>query len=428
MQNNVGYKNILKKWQYMKLLIAGLVNRFGDSIDTIASAWIVYELTSNAMWSALLFAVNKLPSVFVTPFAGAWVEGKKKKTIMVITDLIRAFCVAFVATGFLFDFLKPWMLILTTLIISTAESFRLPAGIAIIPKLLNEEELSYGMSLSSALGTVVEIIGLAVAAGIIAIVGTAGAIYIDMMTFIISALIISSIKIMTDTSTNMNNNMCEYLANLKEGFKYVINNKIIRFLVIFVAFLNGILVPLNSLLAPFANEILNGGAEILSIISIALSVGMLIGTVAYPILSKYVNKEVFVIGGGLYIGIYYIVVILAKPIYFNVIFMYLFTTATCFMLGMFVSLLSAFLQVECISLVNEEYLARSASILNAMGNAVMPAMSLIISLLATTLSTEMIFLVMGTIDVIVCIYVIFSHVLSDLFNSQAVSSLQEISG
>ena len=44
------------------------------------------------------------------------------------------------------------------------------------------------------MSSVAELIGTAAAAGIIAVIGTAGAIYVDMATFIISALIISTIN------------------------------------------------------------------------------------------------------------------------------------------------------------------------------------------------------------------------------------------
>lgn len=124
----VGYRNLLKQREYMKIMVAALINRFGDSIDAIASTWIVYELTGSAAWSAVIFGVNKVPSVLVTPLAGAWVEGRKKKTIMVVTDLIRALCVAAVASGYLLGFLQPWILLVTTAVISTAEAFRGPAG------------------------------------------------------------------------------------------------------------------------------------------------------------------------------------------------------------------------------------------------------------------------------------------------------------
>ena len=135
----IGYKEIFAQKEYMKSVIASVINRFGDSVDAIASTWIVYELTSNAMWSALIYGMNTLPTVLVTPFAGAFVEKRNKKTLMVITDLIRALCVAYIATSYLFGFLQAWHLILTTLIISTVEAFRTPANTAITPMILEEK-------------------------------------------------------------------------------------------------------------------------------------------------------------------------------------------------------------------------------------------------------------------------------------------------
>ena len=414
MDKKAGYKEILKNYQYLKLLLAGLINRFGDSIDTIASAWLIYELTSNAMWSAIIFGVNKIPTVFIQPLAGAWIEGKKKKPIMVATDLVRAVCVAFIATGFLMGFLSSWMLVFVSFTISTAEAFRLPAGSAVIPKLLKKEEIAYGTSMSTAIYTVVELIGMGIAAGIIALIGTAGAIYVDMVTFILSAGIIATIKIASDERRDINGNLQAYFVTLKQGFTYIAHNKVAMFLVLFAAFLNAILVPLNSLLAPLANEVIGSGAEMISIITVSSTCGMLVGTVIYPVLAKFIRKELFVISGGLCIGIYYLAVILVRPAYSSILFSYAYLTFMSFSMGIFISILSAFLQVVFIELIDEQYFARASSIMNAMGSVATPAMSVVVSLLAAWLPTAMIFIIVGAIDVLVCLYLVLSHTLSNI--------------
>ena len=311
-----------------------------------------------------------------------------------------------------------WMLVITTFVISTAEAFRLPAGSAVTPKVLDKEDLSYGMSLSTALGTIVELIGMGIAAGIIAFIGTAGAIYIDMATFLLSAFLISTVKMRNDEPSDAKGNLSNYFSTLKQGFSYVLSSKVARFLVMFAAFLNGILVPLNSLQAPLASEVLGGGAEVLSVLGITVTVGSLIGTVAYPILSKFIGKEIFVISGGLAIGLYFISLIVAKPAYESVVFMYLFVAFISLMLGIFISLLSAFLQVEFIELVEEQYLARAASIMNAIGQAVTPIMSLVVSALAAFLPIGAIFVLAGIFDLVVCLYIIVSRTLTKTLKSE----------
>ncbi len=42
----VGYREILRQKEYRKIILAGLINRFGDSIDAIAFTWRVSARSS----------------------------------------------------------------------------------------------------------------------------------------------------------------------------------------------------------------------------------------------------------------------------------------------------------------------------------------------------------------------------------------------
>lgn len=111
----------------------------------------------------------------------------------------------------------------------------------------------------------VELIGTAVAAAIIAVIGTSGAIYVDMTTFLLSALIIVFVNTKEQGLVKQKFDRKTYVKDLADGFSYVKKDAIIR-IFYFWRFLNAILVPLNSLQAPLAGDILGGGAEILSIL------------------------------------------------------------------------------------------------------------------------------------------------------------------
>ena len=98
--------------------------------------------------------------------------------------------------------------------------------------------------------------------------------------------------------------------------------------------------------------------------------------------------------------------------------MYVFVAFASFMLGLAISLLSAFLQVEFIELVEEQYLARAASIMNAIGQAVTPIMSLVVSALAAFLPIGAIFVLAGIFDLVVCLYIIVSRTLTNTLKSE----------
>lgn len=411
MSEKIGYKDILRQKEYSKMIAAALINRFGDSIDAIASTWIVYEITGNAAWSAIIFSLNKIPTILVTPFAGAWVEGRRKKNIMVVTDIIRALCVAIVATGYLFDILQAWMLVLTTLTISTAEAFRGPANTAMTPNILEKKYYEHGMSLMSTLSNIVELIGTAIAASVIALIGTAGAIYIDMITFLLSAIIIFTVNSKEQDLQKQAFDAKKYFSTFKDGLLYVKEEKVVMFFVMMAVLLNGILVPLNSLQAPLASEILRGGAEILSILGIVLTVGMMAGTVLYPQVSKILKSKQIMFAGGIGIGVYYLAIILCMPLYENKWFMYVFIAVMSVLFGFCIAIANTFMQIEFMKRIDGAYLARAASIMTSLGAVATPLVGFIISAIAVFVKTEWIFIVAGALDIVICLFMLRSKVL-----------------
>ena len=80
------YVELKSQREYMKMIVSNTINRFGDAIDCIALTWLIFELTGEASWSAILFGVNRIPTIFLMPFAGAIVERMNKKQLMIWMD------------------------------------------------------------------------------------------------------------------------------------------------------------------------------------------------------------------------------------------------------------------------------------------------------------------------------------------------------
>lgn len=412
--NKIGYKDILKQKEYMKIITAALINRFGDSVDAIASAWIVYELTQKAYWSALIYALNLIPSVVITPLAGAFVEKKSKKKIMILTDLIRALCVAYIATAYLGGFLQGWHLIITTLVISTAEAFRGPSSSALTPLVLKQEYYEYGTSLSMSLSTIVEMVATGIAAGIIALIGTAGAIYVDMVTFVLSALIITTLHVTEVSKLETSFQMSQYLTTLREGFQYAIHLKALLFLCLIAMFLNAILVPFNSMQAPFVKEVLNGDASVLSVLGVTMSISSLLASISYPKISKKISPRILMVSCAAAIGLFYIGMIVAKPLYITKVGIYGVTASLFFVLGVVVGWVNSFASVQFMKIIDPQYLARCSALLTSLSMGVSPIASIFVSVMARVASISTIFIACGFLAIFVTILLLFSKTLKGM--------------
>lgn len=387
---------------YRRMILSNAVNRFGDSIDCIALTWLIFELTGEASWSALLFGINRLPTIFLMPFAGVIVEKHNKKRLMTIMDGIRGLCVGIIASLLLVGALNKWLLLLFTFLISTAEAFRIPAATAFIPEILEKDYYEQGLSLDSSICTIVELIGTGLAGVIIATTGTVGAIYLDMLTFILSAVIILSIPYRSQPVTVSTAEKGHFITELKEGFNYLFNNKILKYFAISSLFLNGILVPFNSLQAPLVSDLLSSGEIMLSVLSVSFMLGMVVGASLYPTLSKRLGQKTVYRLGILSVGFYYFSFVIEARFIHSVVLLTLIVATISFVFGIFIAAISCLVHIEIMKHVDTPYLARVSALCTALGVAIIPATSFLVGGLSKYLSIETIFTISTILDIIVC--------------------------
>lgn len=406
----IGYRDVFRQKEYMKLIFSNVINRFGDSIDYVAFTWLVYSLTGSAAWSAIIFGINRVPTIFLQPFAGAMVENWNKKTVMVLTDIIRGVSVSLVAVLFLLQLLNPWILLAFTLVISSAEAFRGPAGTAVLPKILEKECYDFGLSLNSTLTNAIELAGLALAGGIIALFGIHTAILIDAFTFWGSALIILFINTGEDKNTKQKINFKEYLDTLKGGIIYLKRKSVIFNFVLLAMVANAILVPLNSLQAPLIKDILMQGELMLSVLSFCLTAGLGIGSALYPYAAKKLNTRTIIFVGGILLSLYYIILVLCGYLSSYRLIVYGLCGTTSLITGCALSLLISALNVQFMKQVDTEYLARVGAIMSSGCVGAIPIVSFLISILTKIITLSVIFYAIGGLGMVFFIFLYLKKV------------------
>ncbi len=404
------YQGVFTQKQYMKLIFANIINRFGDSIDAIAYSWMAYQITGSASWMAIIFAFNALPSVFLMPFAGAWVERFDKKRVMMIADLGRGGLVAITAYLYWINMLNPYLLILFTVSMSTFEAFRIPSGLAIVPIVLKKEHYTSGMSLNSSVSQVSMLLGMAVAGAIVATFGVAGAMLVDAVTFIGSALIIGWIRVEHTVSASSKKNT---LYLIKEGFDYLRTVKVIFILCLFGVLMNMLFTPIGILQTPYIVDILKLEAYALSVMGVGNISGMALGSFVFPMLSQKWRRQQIMAFGGFGIGLVYLAFTLV-PAGGSLILTYGLIGVLSICLGINSGFLSTSVSVSFMHHVDKEYIARAGSIFNSMVSASVPLASMILSGLALIFPILTIMVVYGVFAMILFVFVYLSPALYEL--------------
>ena len=404
-EKKIGYKDVLKQKEYLKVILASIISRFGDSVDELAFTWLVYQVTGSAAWSAIVFAVNQLPSILVQPFAGALVEGMNKKRLMVMTDVIRGIVVAALAALYITENVTPLVLVLFTLIISTVEAFRIPAGMCVIPKILDEEYFAFGTSLNSTVSTVMELVGMAAGGIIIGVFGIGTAIFIDAVTFFGSAIVLSFLNLKEELLQKKKLEATEYFNTLKDGLSYLKNEEVIRNFCLMGVVVNAVIVPFSSLQSPIICEILGQDAEFLSVFGIAMIVCMGIGSFLFPFISEKVSVRSILVGSGIGIGAGFYLLTLGTYLQESIVAIYVLTILVAILIGASASIFMASLNVQFMKVVKQEYLARVGSIFNAGASAATPVASFLVSALTLKFNVAQILVVSAALCGIIFVYI-----------------------
>ena len=393
MIKQMSYRDLLTQRQYLKLIGANVINRFGDSIDTIAFSLLVYNITGSASWVALVFGLNALPTILFQPFAGAIVEGLNKKWTMILCDIGRGVIVGVTALLLIIGILKPWMLLILTFLNSTLESFRIPASLSVVPAILSKSHYTHGMSLNTTLSKTVEIVGLAAAGAIIGLFGIETAILIDAVTFFGSALIIMLIKVAKQERKEMKFDMKGYRQTLSEGFAYLKNAKLVFTICLLGGLINFSLIPFNTMMTPFITDMLELSSVGLSVSGIGVTAGFGVGAFFFPMLKKrFTSRNLFILGGVM-VGICYVIWYLAPFINHITSLTYTVLALSTFLLGFFGSFMLSVLQISFMEHIEQTYISRVGAIFNAIASSATPLGSLMVAGAMLFLSVSQLFIV-----------------------------------
>ncbi|MBO4457325.1 MAG: MFS transporter [Butyrivibrio sp.] len=412
MANEMTYKDIFKDRQYRKILFSNLINRFGDSIDAIAFTWLIYQITQSASWAALIYGLNRLPNIVLQPFLGPIVEKTDKKKVIVSSHIIRGITIAVFAFMYIAGMVTPYILTAFTILITTIESFNLPASTAIIPLVVKKEKLAHAISLNSCLSNVATLIGTGLSGVILANLGVQFAMLVDVSTFFLAALIILPLKTNQSSADSNAPKAAEqnsYFSLLKDGIKYLLGNHIIMNICFIALLMNFFLVPLNALEAPIAEEIYGLGSGILSVMGMAGAIGGIFGAVIIPkIIAKLSVKKVLVYGGSA-MGIFMFILSLGGYFKGMLVPGYLLAGISFFMMATAASVLNGTIDIQFGKNCEKEYLARVGSVIGAISITAMPIGSFIISFLSINISTSVLLASYGIMFTILMILVFISN-------------------
>ncbi len=190
---SAGYIELLRGNRgFRQLWLGQVVSQLGDWFNTIALYTIILDLTGSGRDIGLLLVARFLPSFIFGSLSGVVADRFSRRSIMIISDLLRAL----VVLGFLFvrraDQL--WILYSLTVLQLGLSTFFEPAKTAVIPSIVSDRELVAANAISSVTWSIMLTLGAFVGGVVTGWFGSDVAFILDALTYLLSAALIASVR------------------------------------------------------------------------------------------------------------------------------------------------------------------------------------------------------------------------------------------
>ncbi|MCE7319403.1 MFS transporter [Campylobacter coli] len=293
----MNYIDLLKNNKNIRILtLVQFIVYFGAWFSQTGVFTLLVSLNAPTWATATSVMLAFLPGVLLAPINGVIVEKNKPKKLllsMISIELVSIFCLIFVTSLSML-----WLLFILIFVRLCVASIYFQAEMSLLAKILNPKELKLANEMHSVIWAVSYTASMASAGIFINFFGIKAAFLFDCCLIIIGILFLTKLHIPHFKQKIQN----KFFILIKEGFLYVLQNKIILHLIILHAFIG--LTAYETLVTLLAQH------EYKEVLSAALVIGFLNAIRALALafgpifLSKITNnKNVFFLYLGQGLGI-----------------------------------------------------------------------------------------------------------------------------
>ncbi len=278
-------KKLLKNKNALIFVFSRVLSRFGDSLESLALMYLVYDLTGSALAMGTVMLFSMIPNLFISPVAGVIADRYNKKRIMFIAEMVRAGAILLIPVLMFSGMIQLWHIYFMAAFVSIAESFFEPCSNIVFVSIVDKEELHLINSFATVLGRIAGIIGYSLAGVLIVFLNKEILFTIDSITFLLSGIAVLIIKLPQNEEEKIGKAL-EIVTDFKEGIKYIFSSRLIPVLFLGILILSALLVPFEQFVPVAVEKIFSISPAWAGMYMTTLTIGSIIGGIIYPVLVK----------------------------------------------------------------------------------------------------------------------------------------------
>lgn len=254
----------------------------GTFVQQFAQSWLVYDLTKDPFYLGLDLFLGQLPIMLFSLVGGVFADRLDRRKMLLASQYIQMACAFLLALLFFTHMVKIWHILTLSFIVGCGQSFGGPAYAALLPTLVNSEDLANAIAMNSIQFNLARILGPTIGGLAYTAFGATWCFTLNGLSFlaVIASLFMIQVKFIPQRSHE------PILKSMKEGIRFIRNREGMVALVVlaFCTTLFGF--SLNGFLPVFVQNIFRKGPETYTLLLVFSGAGSICGGLMVAAMEK----------------------------------------------------------------------------------------------------------------------------------------------
>ncbi|MFZ0138802.1 MAG: MFS transporter [Candidatus Sulfotelmatobacter sp.] len=248
----------------------------GTWMQIVAQGWLIYRLSHSAFLLALDQFLGGIPIFLFSLIGGVVADRVERRKILLGSQYVQMFSATvltiLVATGLV----HVWQILCLSFISGFAQAFGAPAYSALIPTLVEKEDMPNAIALNSIQFNVAVMVGPALAGLVLAKFGEKWCFGLNALSFlapIVSLSIITARFLPVKTTESM-------FSSLKQGIRFTRQLPSMEALIVLAFFMTALGMPMRTYIPVFVKDIFHRGPETYGNLLALMGLGSILGSLS----------------------------------------------------------------------------------------------------------------------------------------------------
>ncbi|MGB5153728.1 MAG: MFS transporter, partial [Candidatus Sulfotelmatobacter sp.] len=288
-------RRVFKAFQYrdFRLMWFGAcTSSIGTWMQIVAQGWLIYRLSHSAFLLALDQFLGGIPIFLFSLIGGVVADRVERRKILLGSQYVQMFSAGVLTILVTTGLVHVWQILCLSFVSGFAQAFGGPAYQALIPMLVDREDMPNAIALNSIQFNVAVMVGPALAGLVLARFGEKWCFGLNALSFlapIVSLSMITARFLPVKTSESMFN-------SLKQGIRFTRKQASMEALIVLAFCMTALGMPMRTYIPVFVKDIFHRGPETYGNLLALMGLGSILGSLSIASAGHMQRKGLVALG------------------------------------------------------------------------------------------------------------------------------------